>query len=463
MMKLKVWGGAGEHGRSAYVLSGSGINLLLDCGVKREGSGEYPLIEAELVPHLDAVFLSHAHEDHSVAIPLLYRLGYTGEVWTTRETAAQVEAYLERWRAFAGRTGVLPYGEADCLAIQYRYLDDAADRLTWFEVIPGVEAMWGRSGHMAGSVWLLIRTEGKQIFYSGDYTTESMLLEADCPSSAQWKDRDDFWRPAAIPVDLAIIDAAYGTDAQTQEDKLTQLAETIRGAVQKGGKVLLPVPVAGRGQEMMLWAYRTFQDTPVVVEPSLLKELQRLLSSPEWLRARDDGTGRDGDVQGEMEGLLRRDDLLVPASEEERVHLLEKLGASLWFIADGMMQSARAQWYYERISGHPDNLVLLTGHAAKGTFAERLLRQPHLYGACGVKKLKFKVHQGCEDVRRMMTVVPSRHNVLVHAVKEETDRLRSLLLSEAEAKYDTMLPSEAEAGHDPMQIHSMSAGEELWF
>ncbi|OOC58873.1 MBL fold metallo-hydrolase [Paenibacillus ihbetae] len=451
MMKLKVWGGAGEHGRSAYVLSGSGIKLLLDCGVKREGSGEYPLIEAEMIPHLDAVFLSHAHEDHSVAIPLLYRLGYTGEVWTTRKTASQAAAYLEKWRAFAGKVGALPYGEADCLAIQYRYLDEEADRLTWFEVIPGVEAMWGRSGHMAGSVWLLIRTEGKLIFYSGDYTTESMLLQADCPSLAPRKDRINGGLPAAIDVDLAIIDAAYGTDAETQEEKLKQLAETVRCVVRKGGKVLLPVPAAGRGQEMMLWAYRTFKDTPIVVEPGLLEELQRLLSSPEWLREREDGTARDDDVKGEMERLLRRDDLLIPASEEERVYLLEKLGASLWFIADGMMQTARAQWYYERISSHPDNLVLLTGHAARGTFAERLLQQPSLYGACEVKKLKFKVHQGCEDVRRMMSVMPARHNVLVHAVKEETDKLRSLLLSEAGA------------GHEPMQIHSMSAGEELYF
>ncbi|VTR36305.1 Ribonuclease TTHA0252 [Actinobacillus pleuropneumoniae] len=73
-----MWGGAGEHGRSAYLLSGSQVHLLLDCGVKKEGAGDYPLIQQEQVPKLDAVFLSHAHEDHSVAIPLLYRLGYEG-------------------------------------------------------------------------------------------------------------------------------------------------------------------------------------------------------------------------------------------------------------------------------------------------------------------------------------------------------------------------------------------------
>lgn len=51
---------------------------------QKEGTGQYPLIEPEIVPQLDAVLLSHAHEDHSVAIPLLYKMGYQGEVWTTR-------------------------------------------------------------------------------------------------------------------------------------------------------------------------------------------------------------------------------------------------------------------------------------------------------------------------------------------------------------------------------------------
>ncbi|MFD1906136.1 hypothetical protein ACFTAO_26280 [Paenibacillus rhizoplanae] len=35
MTKLTIWGGAGEHGRSAYLLSGDGYRLLLDCGVKK--------------------------------------------------------------------------------------------------------------------------------------------------------------------------------------------------------------------------------------------------------------------------------------------------------------------------------------------------------------------------------------------------------------------------------------------
>lgn len=458
MMKLKVWGGAGEHGRSAYVLCSSRFHLLLDCGVKREGTGEYPLMEPELVPKLDAVFLSHAHEDHSVAIPILYRMGYQGEVWTTRETAAQVEGYFQSWSTFAKQWGAsLPYEDTDYCSIRYRFLDQEANKLTWFEAIPGVQAMWGRSGHMAGSVWLLLRVEGKTIFYSGDYTAESMLLGDDNPGLVRMNeagkgDGDRLFKrvdSSASYADLAIIDAAYGTDSESQQDKLNTLEASISSTLLRGGKVLLPVPTTGRGQEMLLWAYKTYRDCPIVIEQGLLRGMERLLRYPEWLRQYADSTGQEWISQ--LEQFLLRDDLLVPDSEAQRIHWLRTLDSSIWFITDGMMQSQLARWYYNQLRDDSRNLILLTGHAAKGTFADQLLQAPEEYGACEVQKRRYKVHQGYKDVRRMLSTIPARHNVLVHAAKEETDQLRHQLLNDAAA------------WNAQTQIHSLSASEELWF
>jgi Cft2 family RNA processing exonuclease len=218
MTKLTIWGGAGEHGRSSYLLSGGGFRLLLDCGVKKGGAGEYPLIGPGQAAMLDTVLLSHAHEDHSVALPLLYAQGYSGEVWTTRETRAQLEPYFRSWRSSVSREGhELPYTEADEQAIRYRYLEEGGASLSWFELIPGVQVMWGRSGHLAGSVWFLITAEGRSIFYSGDYTAESRLLEADSPGEAieaaggipHLEQRLRVWSYGQR-LDLAVADAAYG-------------------------------------------------------------------------------------------------------------------------------------------------------------------------------------------------------------------------------------------------------------
>lgn len=44
MSRLTIWGGAGEHGRSSYLLQGkdSRNGILLDCGVKKKAPVNTP-------------------------------------------------------------------------------------------------------------------------------------------------------------------------------------------------------------------------------------------------------------------------------------------------------------------------------------------------------------------------------------------------------------------------------------
>ncbi|MBW4081205.1 MBL fold metallo-hydrolase [Paenibacillus sp. S150] len=453
MTKLTIWGGAGEHGRSSYLLSGRRFRLLLDCGVKRGGAGEYPLIVPEQAQRLDAVLLSHAHEDHSVALPLLYAQGYSGEVWATRETRAQLDTYFRSWRSSVGREGhELPYTEDDEQAIRYRCLEEESGSLNWFEAISGVWMMWGRSGHLAGSVWFLIAAEGRSIFYSGDFTAESRLLQADSPAEAleaagggTHPQPGRALRLQGRPLDLAIVDAAYGMDQDTQGGKLKQLEQAIRRTAARGGKVLLPVPAGGRGQEMILWACECFADLPIVVEPKLVDGMRQLTASPFWLRDRDQQAARS--ALGSITRFLASGGWASPHSDTERERLLAGSGPSLWFVPDGMLQSALSRWYYARWAGHSTHSVLITGHVSAGTFGYRLLHEPGQHGVCEVLKLRYKVHQGRKDVQRMLQSLPVRHAVLVHAARPETDLLCEALIRDG--------------GLHGCTLHSMAPGEEL--
>ncbi|MEI0737273.1 hypothetical protein VQ056_12385 [Paenibacillus sp. JTLBN-2024] len=80
MMELKVWGGAG--GAWPFLLRNHRKPASDHARLRRQkgGTGQYPLLEENLIPGLTAVFLSHAHEDHSMALPLLYKHGYRGEI-----------------------------------------------------------------------------------------------------------------------------------------------------------------------------------------------------------------------------------------------------------------------------------------------------------------------------------------------------------------------------------------------
>ncbi|WP_172250974.1 MBL fold metallo-hydrolase [Saccharibacillus deserti] len=422
MMKLQVWGGAGEHGRSCYRLVGERRRLLLDCGVKKEDRGLYPLLNPSEIPDLTSVFLSHAHEDHAMALPLLYKHGYEGAIWTTRATAGQLHKGFDSWGHFvASRGGTLPYGPEHIKAMRFLYLEDCAPPCRWFEWAPSpgeepIRIMWGRTGHLSGSIWLRLQTEGRHIFFSGDYTRESILLEADSPAVSE--------ENGNVPIaDLSIVDNAYGTDDEAQEIKLERIRSEIRSVLENGGRVLLPVPAFGRSQDLLIWAFQSLAPYRVVVERTIWQGLLYLIDDPLWLRP-----GVAAQIRTLTQECSPR--LILVDNEAERSEALRREGPCLILTADGMLESAVSQAYVEHLAPDSDNLILLTGHASRGTRARMLLdnRLPDV--RCRVMHQFYKVHQGIGDVRLMLEEAPAAAVVLVHAPDVSTREVCRILQSE---------------------------------
>ncbi|WP_088833608.1 MBL fold metallo-hydrolase [Paenibacillus tyrfis] len=427
-MQLDIWGGAGEHGRSCYLLHNDRIGVLLDCGVKKTGAGQYPLVDPNVIPRLNAVFLSHAHEDHSMALPLLYKHGYRGVVWTTRATAQQLDTYFASWKKYVrGQSAELPYSDEHVEAIRFAYLEEAGATGEWIDAAPHVKVCWGRSGHLVGSVWLMLELEGKRVFFSGDYSSESVLLAADGPEALPPG-------TAGRTADLAVIDAAYGMDAEVQPVLLERLAARIGQALAQGGSVLLPVPAFGRGQDMLVWARERFPGVPLVAERELLQAFGPMLDRPEWLKP---------GAAERIRRCLEDPRVIAVATDAQREQALAAGRSALYFTADGMMQSERAQWYYRRLAAAGNGCVILTGHLAAGSFGQRLLDGPEAGGGCSVEAIRYKVHQGLTDVRRMLRAFGSRQSVPVHTGRSATDALCAALAAEGFAGLHSLGPGEA--------------------
>ncbi|MDR6554125.1 MBL fold metallo-hydrolase [Paenibacillus qinlingensis] len=418
MMHVEVWGGAGEHGRSCYWIGNTRSSIMLDCGVKREGIGEYPLLDAAKVAALDAVFLSHAHEDHSIAIPLLYKLGYTGVVWTTRVTAEQLPGYYSSWgNNVRQQGGELPYDETHLAAVKYAFIEDAVPAQQWFTISPELRVCWGRSGHMLGSIWFMIELEGKQLFYSGDYSEDSIVLGTDTPRLIE----------LSSALDGAILDAAYSTDTEEQESKLESLFIEADRVLAANGQLLLPVPVCGRGQELLLLMEQRYPNTPIRVEQELIEAMKLMLQHSSWLKV---------GMAARLAEALSSSRSAIISTDDDRERLLQEdiacSRAAIWITTDGMMQSVKAQWYYDMLRNHNNNGILITGHAAKGTTAHRLLALPDEDRGCRIRAIRYKIHQGLPDVRRMVQSMRSNFKLLVHAPKRDTDELLRQLQKEGE-------------------------------
>ncbi|MFD1886199.1 MBL fold metallo-hydrolase [Paenibacillus wenxiniae] len=463
-MQLTVLGGAGEHGRSSYLLTEEQAHILLDYGVKKEDGGQYPVVEnmEQLIGGLQTVFLSHAHEDHCIGLPILYRHGYRGEVWTTRATVQQLPAYFNAWKKYTDQRHVTrPYDDEDEQLIHYRYLEDVVTPGQWGQLQSGLDICWGRSGHLPGSIWLALKWKGKSIFFSGDYTSESQMLVADRPLHQSYKyneaqvlqtvpiqtmhsheqlaytaiSESKYSALTASPIlpdlDLAIVDAAYGDDSESQTDKLHQIKTHIDDALQTGGSILLPVPLYGRGQELLLWASEHYSHIPLLVESVLLEGIQLLTSYRDWLYH---------DIQPRIERLLHHAQLYSLYDPEQTDALYTQHRSKIIFTPDGMLQTSLARRHYERLQYDPHSTMIFTGHLAKGSPGRQFVATPPLSG-CRIKRIGYKVHQGLPDVEQMLNDLNRPPSVLVHAPKARTDQLASYLRQHGYRSIHSLIPT----------------------
>jgi len=89
-VRISTLGCCREVGRASFVLSTPETRILIDCGDK-PGSDDVPYLQAPEAlgsgaSSLDAVVLTHAHLDHSALLPLLFKYGYDGPIYTTEPT-----------------------------------------------------------------------------------------------------------------------------------------------------------------------------------------------------------------------------------------------------------------------------------------------------------------------------------------------------------------------------------------
>jgi len=86
-MKIQFLGATHEVTGSCTLLEVAGRSYLVDCGME-QGADIFENVPIPVNPGtIEAVFLTHAHIDHSGMLPKLYKDGFRGEIYSTRETA----------------------------------------------------------------------------------------------------------------------------------------------------------------------------------------------------------------------------------------------------------------------------------------------------------------------------------------------------------------------------------------
>lgn len=359
-LALTCHGAAGTVTGSKYLVEAGRGRLLVDCGLF-QGFKQLRLRNWAPFPvdahGLDSVILTHAHLDHSGALPLLARAGYAGPVYATPATTELCGLLLpdsgrlqEQDADYANRHGfsrhhpALPlYTEADALAALRLFRPVPFDKR--LDLREGCSFAFRPAGHILGAAMVELTGAGGRILFSGD------LGRPNSPTTPP---------PAAIDAaDWLIVESTYGDRRHEATDPGAALAEIITRTAARGGTVLIPAFAVGRAQTLLYHLHRLKRERRIPDLPVFLDSPMAVDASEIFCRY------RDGLSPAEWRSVCRDADYVrgVAESKALSVNPMPKIIVS----ASGMATGGRVLHHLKTLAPDPRHAILFAGYQAGGT------------------------------------------------------------------------------------------------
>jgi Cft2 family RNA processing exonuclease len=433
---------ANEIGANSYLLDFEGDGrLVLDAGMhpRGEGNAGLPRLDAMPFDSIDAILVSHAHHDHTGALPLLMREQPGARVFMSEPTYFLADPLLHNSVQVMLKQKA-EKGIAEFPLFTHRELDQLVR--AWQAC--GLERPWSLrgypdpvdepltfrfhdAGHILGSVGTAIQHRGRTIFYTGDvnFSDQTLLRAADFPR------RD---------IDVLITETTRGAQPRpegfTREKEVERLAVAIEQTFAQGGAVLMPVFAMGKTQELLAQLH-------------FFQRSRRLPETPIYIG----GLGRSfTDIYDRLAGRTRR--------QHARLNLLETVAPQvmdgrrardfspkrghIYLISSGMMtENTLSNIFAQEFLAHERHSIFFVGYCDPDSPAGRLRATPpgkevtlsNQYGPqpvrCRVEHFDFTAHAQREDLAQYIVETNPRVCVLVHGDTPALDWFRRELAARA--------------------------------
>lgn len=383
MIELEMIGGAGGVTGSKYLLRTERATVLLDCGLfqgrRAEGFAKNRTLPID-VKDLDAVVLSHAHLDHSGALPVLYKLGYRGPIYATPATrdlcvpmledsasiqiadARHIEKLIERG---VDIEPVEPlYGREEAIGTIELVIGVPYHRAQ--TVATGVTVTFLDAGHVLGSAIVVVDIDDAgtrtRLVFTGDLGRNDLplLRDPEVPDGAH----------------CLLTESTYGDRAHPpREESLEKLAAGIRSTVERGGKVIIPAFALERAQELLLAlndlrAAHRIPHVPVYLDsPLAVKVTDVFRLHPEALRREVRERITNGDSPFDFPGLQ------YISSVEASMELDEAVAPAIIIAGSGMCEGGRVLHHLRATIEDTRTTIVIVGFQAEHTLGRRLVER----------------------------------------------------------------------------------------
>lgn len=371
-MKLTFLGGADEVGASSTLIEIAGKLLLVDAGIRispRTSRG----IQNDQLPDLhpiseaggpDYILVTHAHTDHTGALPLVVEQYPHVPVLATQPTIdlvrilqADAQRIMQSRQEQEGELPLFDEIAAERLmnafqAVYFRQPVNLGD---------GLQVTYHPAGHIVGAATLVLESAEGILVMSGDVSLSDQraVTSASIPN---------------VKADALVLESTYGGKLHANrvaEEK--RLVETLRQIAERGGKALIPAFALGRAQEVLqiLLAFQDQLDVPIYVDGMVRAVCRAYASFAEWL---PENTVRAAG----SDHLFFRSTIKPVNSAAQREEIAASSGPAVIVASSGMLTGGASVVYAKHLAGDPRNAILLTGYQdeeAPGRFLQRVAQQ----------------------------------------------------------------------------------------
>lgn len=393
---LEFVGAAQTVTGSKHLVHTDHATILLDCGLfqgRRRESIEQNKQLGFRWEDVDVVVLSHAHIDHSGALPLLVKSGYDGPIYATPATrdlcavmledAAMIQAsdaeYINRVieREHADMEQVEPlYGKEDVVGVLDRTISVPYHRS--LRVADGVKLTFFDAGHVLGSAITIldIEDEGttKRLVFTGDLGRKRIpiLRDPEVPTGAQ----------------TIITESTYGDRLHKPIEEMDEELATVAARVHaRGGKIIVPSFALERAQEIVyaikrLKARKQFPDMPVYVDSPLTVKITDVFRlHPECYDAETRAL-----IEKESTSPFEFDSLHYVSDKEQSKEIDQRDEPCVIISASGMCEAGRVLHHLKASIEDRRSCVMIVGFQAPHTLGRRIVEKRSRVKIFGVER-----------------------------------------------------------------------------